>query len=347
MNEIVRRYLQIKDDLILKFHALRSDQDGNGNNIVHTYARKDSVNELEKKGDAQGAAISEIDNNASEAKHTADNAIVSTTEVQKQLLQLIDTVLALQTELKQANDTIAELETKVSKQSLNKGLFTSEAKLIQLYPEPADGSMAMVVAPTADSNYREYYGDMFVGNKSEHIEDWTDKEDSCLGCVYVGDLDVLYRVVKDVSFSVLVDQHHIEDSTLVDDGVIKPVSFGGIAVYSCDNGEWYDTGTILDDIELSENIDSEDVYDDEVSQKRLNYTAKINSMLANRNLFAVRNMLNKHSELLNTLQQKVAFVEEMEYTPMESISVVNYSVLGDIPRNLTDISPMPIIAVEG
>lgn len=343
MNEIVSTFLQIKDDLLMRFHALRSDADGLGNNIVNTYARKSALEPIKEQINLQNDCIVETADNVETLNHNVENTKSEVKGVQgKQHTDEIE-IAELKSLLANASLRIAELEEKVQLNVKNKGVFASEKALNAIVPSVGDS--AIVIAPNLSTteNPEEYYGSAYLGQKEEHMGDWQSNYKSALGCVYKVK-NVLYRVERDVEVFMLVDPHHTE-LELVEDGIISHIVLNDNAYpYVCEvDGKWKMINRNIPSIEVAENTPSSKVMDGELTQEEINLTARVNSILGNSNNDAIVHTIYKLVDAVNAIQKNGVFVGDMKYIYINKPSTTGYQVTGDLHNNLLDISPMPII----
>lgn len=347
VKETLSKTLKI-GDVLMRFHAVLSDADGRGDNIVETYARKENVKILEEQSARQNAVISQTTNAADAAKQKSDVAISKVAGIGDKVITIEDRVLMLQAELTAAKEQIKNLESTVAIERRDKGVFVNIPKLFSVNPKVGD--YALLLAPKEGVELEEYYGDLFVGNKTEHLEDWAEKTDNAKQYVYVGTDNVVYQVTKDVPFSTLVELHHIDDSELVSDGTIKAIEFGGnpnIVTCTVDN-IWEITDTKVSSFEVSNNVDADHVKDGSITQKDANLTTIANNIVANGNLDAISKTLNDVVATLNELQRCVVIQEKSDKLPhfIPQVSVTNYKIVGEMYNNLVGISPMPIVLGE-
>jgi hypothetical protein len=245
-----------------------------------------------------------------------------------------------------AKEQIERMETEARMSRKDKGLF---ATLVQLNSvTPTEGDYAFLLPPTEDSDLAEYFGDKYIGVKAGHLDDWAENGQSAKGSIYVGDNDVVYKVVKGVTFATLVEPHHTEDAELVEDGIIESLTYGGapyIAV-CVEEGKWNVTDTrAAFDIPL--HVLTENVHDGEATQEQLNLASRANGFVGNNNLAKIEAAINKIVETINELQTVVAVTQESDKLPcfISKIKLSDYRIAGDLHHNLIGISPMPIITV--
>jgi hypothetical protein len=345
-KEILARGLDYPD-FIMRFFAEKSKQDANGNDIVGTYARKTAVQELEEQGTRQNERITENAEEALEAKQTSQNTQGKVISIEGKVLNAEDAQTQLLADFNVAKAQIERMETEARMSRKDKGLF---ATLVQLNSvSPNEGDYAMLMPPAEDAELEDYFGDKYIGIKSEHTDDWAENGQSAKGCIYVGDDDVVYKVVKGVTFATLVEPHHTEDTELVEDGIIEELTYGGSPyIVACvEDGKWTVTEARAT-FGITPHVLTENVLDGEATQEQLNLTSRANGFVGNSNLTKIENAINAIAETLNELQTVVAVQRESDKLPLfiNKIKLSDYRIAGDLHRTLIGISPMPIITVS-
>jgi len=343
MNEILSKFLQIKDDVLMRFHAVRSDADGLGNDIVATYARKSALEPIKEQIDLQREVIVETADEVEALQHDLKNTESSVDGVRNKQKTDEDVIADLKAKLEEAEVHIGVLEDEVKLKNKDKGLFETEKAVNEISPLIGDSAIVLAPTTTTPNDPEAYFGATYVGAKESHLGDWASNYNSALGKVYKVS-NSLYRVELDVPFSMLVDSHHTE-LQLIEDGIISLVILTDKAYpYVCEeDGKWKRVNRNLGNISVSENTTTDKVKDGTLTQKEINLTARANSIVGNNNTSAIVATIYDLVDVVNDLQKNVAFIGEMEYKQIDKPSTTGYQVTGDLQKNLLDISPMPII----
>lgn len=340
----IRKGLKIDEDTIVQFHAPLADADGNGNDIVATYARKADLQSLSEQGTRQNEAISRTQETANEAKQDSNTATSKVLTLEGKALNVEEQQALLNAEIEATKKQLSRLNAERQAMSKNKGAFASIVALEAVVPSVND--FAMVLPPEEGTDLPKYYGSRYLGTKADHLTEWAADGRPALGNVYTGDDDTVYKVIKPITIATLADQHHIEDSALVEDGIIAPLDYGGspyLAICTTE-GKWEVTD-IRVTFAVAPHILSEEVMDGEVTQERLNLTRRVNDILANSNIGTIETSLNAVIDTLNELQRVVAVQRESDKLPrfIGRTRLMNYRIAGDIHNNIVGLSPMPII----
>lgn len=345
-KEVIASYLEYPE-MRVRFNAELAKKDANGNDIVGTYARKTAVQELEEQGTRQNERIAENAEDALEAKQTSQNTQGKVISIEGKVLNTEDAQTQLLADLNVTKEQIERMEAEARMSRKDKGLF---ATLVQLNSvSPNEGDYAMLMPPAEDAELEDYFGDKYIGIKSEHTDDWAENGQSAKGCIYVGDDDVVYKVVKGVTFATLVEPHHTEDTELVEDGIIEELTYGGsLYIVACvEDGKWTVTEARAT-FGITPHVPTENVLDGEATQEQLNLTSRANGFVGNSNLAKIEKAINAIAETLNELQTVVAVQRESDKLPffINNIKLSDYRIAGDLHRTLIGISPMPIITVS-
>lgn len=344
MEEIVSKQLIISDDVTMQFHAVRSDADADGNDIAKTYARKDAVKALEEQGERQNETIAEVTDKTEEIERESADTKEFVKGVSVAQETDAENIEELKGRLEEAYQRIAELEDKTEEASHNKGAYVTEKALFDAVI-PIEGDFAYVVAPTSSVEPATYWGDKYLGVKADNLEEWSNDARPANEYIYKGDEGVLFRVIGNVTVGTLVEEHHIEDSALLEDGIIEIVVLNneGAYLYICnEDGVWSNTYSSVS-ITLNENSETSNVYDGVLTQETINLTARVNNIVANLNNVSLTNTINTLVGVVNELQRKAVFASDYDYVNLQKVTLGGYSVTGDLHKNLLGISPMPII----
>lgn len=330
----------------IAFHAPIADADEQGNNIIHTYARRDTEEEHhvahnEKESVLQDS-IDEAKAKAETAKEQATMSNATSAEAKEQSASNAADYVALATKVSELSRDIDKLYTSPV---YGLRMYMSERVMRQSLTEAAIGDTCLVAKPyykqglTFDAS--QYYGDVYVGDKTEHHDEWHNLLADANGKVisetgeYYRVIDTTYQTVADLSVTELLEHGHIKHIAVDELSNADTVSF---YVYEYGAGEWENT-EILANISANQVIDAHAVYDDTMAQDNVNVGNEINGLRGNLNNEALRQWVNDIADILNDLQANVAYIHDTPpYRHVCHIPLVDYNIKGDNTNSTFEFS---------
>lgn len=330
----------------IAFHAPIADADEQGNNIIHTYARRDTEEEHhvahnEKESVLQDS-IDEAKAKAETAKEQATMSNATSAEAKEQSASNAADYVALATKVSELSRAIDKLYTSPV---YGLRMYMSERVMRQSLTEAAIGDTCLVVKPyykqglTFDAS--QYYGDVYVGDKTEHHDEWHNLLADANGkvisdngnCYRVN--DTTYQTIADLTIAELLEHGHIKLIAVDELEDSDAVSF---YLYEYGTGGWANT-EVLVKLTASQVIDAHAVYDDVTSQDDVNVGNEINGLRGNINNEALRQWVNDIADILNDLQANVAYVHDIPaYRHIHHIPLVDYNIKGDNTNSTFEFS---------
>lgn len=330
----------------IAFHAPIADADEQGNNIIHTYARRDTEEEHhvahnEKESVLQDS-IDEAKAKAAIAKEQATSSNATSAEAKEQSASNAADYVALATKVSELSRDIDKLYTSPV---YGLRMYMSERVMRQSLTEAAVGDTCIVAKPFYKQggifDALQFYGDTYAGDKTEHHDEWHNLLADANGKVisdngnYYRVNDTTYQTIADLTIAELLEHGHIKLIAVDELEDSDAVSF---YLYEYGTGGWANT-EVLVNLTASQVIDAHAVYDDVTSQDDVNVGNEINGLRGNINNEALKQWINDIADILNDLQENVAYVHDIPaYRYLHHIPLVDYNIKGDNTSSTFDYS---------
>jgi hypothetical protein len=187
----------------------------------------------------------------------------------------------------------------------------------------------------------QYYGDVYVGDKTEHHDEWHNLLAEANGKVvsdngnYYRVNDTTYQTIADLTVAELLEHGHIKLIAVDELEDSDAVSF---YLYEYGTGGWTNT-EVLVNLTASQVIDAHAVYDDDMTQTEVNDGNEINGLRGNINNEALKQWINNIADILNDLQANVAYIHDTPpYRHVCHIPLVDYNIKGDNTNSTFEFS---------
>lgn len=353
-------------DLLLRFFAERAYKDGDGNDIPTHYAKitalQQVIDNLQAEAskietqkavvEAQGNGIINATEIANKGVSKAQVASNKAEAVEGAQMQYDERLNAIRQTIALLEEAVKDLQAEASEiTSIDKGVYLSEVLLNTKVANPEDGECASVVKPFylqgETFSPSAFYGDKYIGIKSEHGE-WANNTES-VNHLYYTSYDVLYEIVKPTTLQYIADAEHNPDSELVEEGIVVAVTPIEVApnsqvpfyLYVAEGGKWHNSHIVR---EFANNVvvQSYNVLDNGKNQQVINDVNMVNALLQNYNLTDIQNAINALISNFTALLEKVCVTGEVELQQMRKVVLSRLTADGDGSNTRLDVCALPI-----
>lgn len=344
-TSVTARYLQFPDFKMF-FHASVADADEQGNNIAMTYARRTVEDARHTAHNVKEAelqdSIDDATSNAALAKKQAASSTATSDDANSTAKKNAADYISLAAKVEELNREIALLHNSPTR-SLK--MYMSERVMVASLTEAAIGDTCLVAKPFFKQgsafNASLFYGDTYVGDKAEHHDEWHEdladadgKVISDSGNYYRVD-DTSYQTIADLSIADLLEHGHIK---IIDVDELSSSDAVSFFAYEYGMAGWKNTDVLVN-ITAAQVIDAHAVYDDDTTQTDVNDGNEINGLRGNINNEALKQWINDIADILNDLQENVAYVHDIPaYRYIHHIPLVDYNIRGNNTSSTFDYS---------
>lgn len=301
----------------------------------------------------QGQNLSNVSELANE---TASKALVMETKtkaVENAQAQNDEHLAKIRQTVTLLDKAIVDLQNKTNPTMVDKGIYLSEATLNTKYPDPVEGDCASVARPYyiqgGEFNPQEFFGDSFIGDKAENLDNWHNNIDSIQNKYYTSN-GILYKIIKPTTLQYIADVDHNPDNELVEEGIIfevEPIEVpinGRIPfdLYLAEDGKWVNTHTTRE-FTVNSIVSALDVFDGDQNQQTINDVNKTNALIHNFNIIDLQNIINALRNNFMALCEKVCVTGDIELQPIPQLTLGSFIADGNGDNTRLDVCRLPII----